>query len=59
VWKQQKYYVKQPNTVWHIDGHHKLIHQGIVIHGFIDRFCHTVCENWLTMVLHTNPLCLH
>ncbi|KIK25392.1 hypothetical protein PISMIDRAFT_96746, partial [Pisolithus microcarpus 441] len=56
--RQQKYYVKQPNAVWHIDGHHKLICWGIIIHGFIDGFCCTVCENWLAMVLHTNVLCL-
>ncbi|KAI6100991.1 hypothetical protein EDD16DRAFT_1477898, partial [Pisolithus croceorrhizus] len=58
VWKQQKYYVKQPDVVWHIDGHHKLIHQGIIIHGFIDGFFCTICENLLAMVLHTNLLCL-
>ena len=38
-----KYQVKWPNTLWHIDGHHKLIRWGIVIHRFIDRFCWTVC----------------
>ncbi|KAI6031202.1 hypothetical protein PISMIDRAFT_72325, partial [Pisolithus microcarpus 441] len=43
VRRQQKYYVKQPNAVWHIDGHHKLICWGIVIHGFIDGFCCTIC----------------
>ncbi|KAI6013292.1 hypothetical protein EDC04DRAFT_2579498 [Pisolithus marmoratus] len=38
-----KYHVKRPNALWHIDGHHKLIQWGVVIHGFIDGFCHTVC----------------
>ncbi|KAI6114827.1 hypothetical protein EDD16DRAFT_1483344, partial [Pisolithus croceorrhizus] len=52
------YYVKWPNAVWHINGHHKLIRWGIVIHGFIDGFCRTVCENSLAMVSHTNLLCL-
>ncbi|KAL4066834.1 hypothetical protein J3A83DRAFT_4039430, partial [Scleroderma citrinum] len=33
---RQKYHVKWPNALWHIDGHHKLIRWGIVIHGFID-----------------------
>ncbi|KAI6003081.1 hypothetical protein EDD15DRAFT_2157345 [Pisolithus albus] len=33
-----KYHVKRPNALWHIDGHHKLIRWGIVIHGFIDGF---------------------
>ncbi|KAL4063011.1 hypothetical protein V8B97DRAFT_1843938, partial [Scleroderma yunnanense] len=28
--------------LWHIDGHHKLIWWGIVIHAFIDGFCQTV-----------------
>ncbi|KAI0087666.1 hypothetical protein BDY19DRAFT_892184, partial [Irpex rosettiformis] len=26
----------------HCDGHHKLIWWGIVLHGFIDGYCHTV-----------------
>ena len=30
------------NYVWHIDGHHKLIRWGIVIHGMIDGHCRTV-----------------
>ncbi|KAG2338329.1 hypothetical protein BDR05DRAFT_832687, partial [Suillus weaverae] len=33
---RHKYHVKWPNALWHIDGHHKLICCGIVIHGFID-----------------------
>ena len=37
------YHVKRPNALWHMDGHHKLIRWGIVIHGFIDGFCHMVC----------------
>jgi hypothetical protein len=40
--KRRKYYVKRPNALWHIDGHHKLIRWGIVIHGIIDGFCCTV-----------------
>jgi hypothetical protein len=32
------YKVKGPNYLWHIDGFHKLIHYGIVIHGCIDGF---------------------
>ncbi|KAF9232621.1 hypothetical protein BU15DRAFT_54820, partial [Melanogaster broomeanus] len=42
VKRRQRYYVKSQNTLWHIDGYHKLICWGIVIHGFIDRFCRTV-----------------
>ena len=39
---RRKYYVKQPNALWHIDRHHKLIRWGIVIHRVIDGFCRTV-----------------
>ncbi|KAG1720717.1 uncharacterized protein EDB91DRAFT_1064727, partial [Suillus paluster] len=42
VKRRRKYHVKRPNALWHIDGHHKLIRSGIVIHGFIDGFCRTV-----------------
>jgi len=40
---RHNYHVKRPNALWHMDGHHKLIRWGIVIHGFIDGFCRTVC----------------
>ena len=33
--KRRKYSVRRPNSVWHLDGHHKLIMWGIVIHGVI------------------------
>ena len=42
VKRRQKYHVKRPNALWHIDGHHKLIRWGIVIHGIIDGYCRTV-----------------
>lgn len=32
------YVVPFPNYLWHIDGHHKLIRWGIVIHGGADGF---------------------
>ena len=35
-WKQ--YHVSQPNVLWHIDSHHKLIAWGIVIHGVADGY---------------------
>ena len=38
-WQNQ---VSCPNALWHMDGHHKLIHWGIVIHGVIDGYCQTV-----------------
>jgi len=40
--KRRKYNVSRPNALWHIDGHHKLIAWGIVIHGCVDGFSRTV-----------------
>lgn len=40
--KRVKYSVKRPNALWHLDGHHKLIRWGIVLHGFVDGFSRTV-----------------
>jgi hypothetical protein len=40
--KRRVYEAPRSNYVWHIDGHHKLIRWGIVIHGMIDGFCRTV-----------------
>lgn len=40
--RRRTYRVARPNSVWHCDGHHKLIRWGFVIHGFIDGFCRTV-----------------
>ena len=51
--KRCKYHVKQPNALWHIDSHHKLIWWGIVIHGAIDGFCHTVSHSLAAVVLFT------
>ncbi|KAI6149662.1 hypothetical protein BKA82DRAFT_3960293, partial [Pisolithus tinctorius] len=39
---RHKYHIKQPNALWHMDSHHKLIQWGIIIHGFINGFCHIV-----------------
>ncbi|KIJ25869.1 hypothetical protein M422DRAFT_141250, partial [Sphaerobolus stellatus SS14] len=36
--KRRKYQVPQPNRLWHLDGHHKLILWGIVIHGMVDGY---------------------
>lgn len=36
------YSVARPNALWHIDGHHKLIAWGIVIHAIVDGFDRTV-----------------
>ncbi|KAJ8692156.1 hypothetical protein PTI98_009494 [Pleurotus ostreatus] len=38
VIKRRVYEVSRPNALWHIDGHHKLIHWGIVIFGVVDGY---------------------
>ena len=40
--KRQDYKVSRPHALWHVDGHHKLILWGFVIHGFIDGYSRTV-----------------
>ena len=39
---RKSYEVSRPNALWHIDGHHKLIHWGIVIHGCVDGYSRAV-----------------
>ncbi|KAJ7629233.1 hypothetical protein DFH06DRAFT_903252, partial [Mycena polygramma] len=36
--KRWVYHVKRPNALWHLDGHHKMIRWGIVVHGMTDGF---------------------
>jgi len=36
--ERTRYQVPRPNALWHIDGHHKLIAWGIVIHGVADGY---------------------
>ncbi|KAJ7582311.1 hypothetical protein C8J56DRAFT_722093, partial [Mycena floridula] len=36
--KHKPYSVPRPNALWHMDGHHKMICWGVVIHGIIDGF---------------------
>ncbi|XP_034534661.1 uncharacterized protein LOC117809076 [Notolabrus celidotus] len=36
--RRRKYDVPAPNSLWHIDGNHKLIRWRIVVHGGIDGF---------------------
>lgn len=40
--RRRNYVVGRPNDVWHMDGYHKLILYGIVLHGLVDGFCRTV-----------------
>ena len=37
-----QYHVSRLNALWHIDGHHKLILWGIVIHGVVDGYSRKV-----------------
>lgn len=39
---RQKYVVPSSNCLWHMDGHHKLIKWGVVLHGIADGFCRSV-----------------
>ena len=36
------YETPRSNALWHLDGHHKLIRWGIVIHGIVDGYSRTV-----------------
>lgn len=49
--RQRQYQVSHPNALWHMDGHHKLVHWEIVIHGIVDGYCCTVCGQIL-LFLH-------
>jgi hypothetical protein len=40
--ERRRYSVPRSNHLWHMDGHHKLILWGIVIHGIVDGYCRTV-----------------
>lgn len=39
---RRPYKVSRPNALWHIDGHHKLILWGFVIHGVVDGYTRMV-----------------
>lgn len=41
---RRTYKVSRPNYLWHMDGYHKLIRYGFVIHGIIDGYCRTVSQ---------------
>ncbi|XP_057311502.1 uncharacterized protein LOC130649269 [Hydractinia symbiolongicarpus] len=40
--QRRRYNVKSPNSLWHMDGHHKLIRWRIVFHGCIDGYSRLV-----------------
>jgi hypothetical protein len=43
--ERTQYHVPRPNHLWHIDGHHKMIAWGIVIHGVADGYSRKVCTH--------------
>ncbi len=51
VIKRTRYTVKRPDALWHLDGHHKLIRWGIVIHGFVDGYSRAVGTSLLDHIL--------
>ena len=42
VVRRRVYSVPFPNSVWHIDGHHKIVRWRFVIHGAVDGFSRTI-----------------
>ena len=40
--RRRIYHVDGPNSVWHLDGHHKLIRWKFVTHGAIDGYSRTI-----------------
>ena len=56
--RRRKYKAKCPNYCWHLDGHHKLILWGIVIHGIVDRYCWTVCFDSMGIKSYINGSCV-
>lgn len=40
------YKVPRPHALWHLDGHHKMIRWGIVIHGIVDGYSRAACLHW-------------
>ena len=40
--RRRVYHVEGPNSLWHIDGHHKLIRWRSITHGGIDGFSRTI-----------------
>ena len=56
--QRRVYCVPGPNALWHLDGNHKMIRWGLVIHGAIDGFSrvitylHCASKNWAKTVLN-------
>jgi hypothetical protein len=41
---RRAYSVKCPNSLWHMDGYHKLVQYGFVLHGITDGYSRKVSE---------------
>jgi hypothetical protein len=50
--QRREYKVARPNALWHLDGHHKLIWWGIVIHGMTDGYLRLVRDQAATRQLN-------
>jgi hypothetical protein len=48
---RQQYSVPRSNYLWHLDGHHKLIQWGIVIHGIVDGHCRSVGDSLMIVMV--------
>ena len=51
---RREYRNPHPNYLWHLDGHHKLIRWGIVIHGIIDGYCRTVSKLFISLINYSH-----
>lgn len=68
--RRRSYCVAGPNSLWHLDGNHKMIKWRMVVHGAIDGFTRlttflkcsdnnrssTVLESFINAISHTWPL---
>lgn len=52
--KRRKYQVARPNALWHMDGHHKLIRWGIVLHGIVDGYGRLVSKLVVSECVQSN-----
>ena len=53
---RREYDVEAPNSLWHVDGYHKLVRWKIVIHGGIDGYSRVVTYLQASLHLVTSPI---